>query len=46
MSLGKQLKKPTNKSESIFENDYRLRQEAKQLAKNHKDTKPIKYLLK
>lgn len=46
MSLNKQLKKPTKSLETIFENDYRLRQEAKELARNHKDTKPIKYLLK
>ena len=46
MSLGKQLKKPTNKSETIFETDHRLRQEAKELARKHKDVKPIKYLLK
>lgn len=37
---------PLEKSETIFETEHRLKQEAKQLAKNHKDVKPIKYLLK
>ena len=39
-------KKPNEKFESIWETQHRLRQEAKELAKNHIDIKPIKYLLK
>ena len=39
-------KKPIDKLESIWESEHRLRQEAKELAKNHKYVKPIKYLLK
>lgn len=35
-----------NNHETIFEMEYRLKQEAKELVKNHVDTKPIKYLLK
>lgn len=34
------------KRETIFEMEYRLKQEAKEIAKNHVDVKPIKYLLK
>ena len=34
------------KRETIFEQEYRLKQEAKEIAKNHVDVKPIKYLLK
>lgn len=34
------------KQETIFETEHRLRKEAKELAKNHVDKKPIKYLLK
>ena len=33
-------------NETIFEMEYRLKQEAKELVKKHVDTKPIKYLLK
>lgn len=32
--------------ETIHEMEWRLKKEAKELAKNHVDTKPIKYLLK
>lgn len=39
-------KKPIDKLESIWESEHRMRQEAKELARNHKDVKPIKYLLK
>ena len=39
-------KKPIDKLESIWEAEYRLKEEAKELARNHKDVKPIKYLLK
>jgi len=38
--------KPIEKSETIFEMEHRLKQEAKELAKKHRDVKPIKYLLK
>jgi len=34
-----------NSSKSIFEKDKDLKEQAKELAKNHKDDKPIKYLL-
>jgi hypothetical protein len=46
--MHKNLKKrrPVLKTESIFETDARLRKEAIQLAANHKDIKPVKYLLK
>jgi hypothetical protein len=33
-------------NETIHEMEYRLKQEVKELAKNHVDVKPIKYLLK
>ena len=36
----------TRKNETIFEIEHRLRIEAKELAKNHVDVKPIKYILK
>jgi len=36
---------PINKSETIFETEARLKIEARELSKNHKDVKPIKYLL-
>ena len=39
-------KKPIDKLESILESEHRLKEEAKELARNHKDVKPIKYLLK
>ena len=39
-------KKPVSKQETISEMEYRLRQEAKELAKKHVDVKPVKYLIK
>lgn len=39
-------KKPIDKLESIWGSEHRLKEEAKELARNHKDVKPIKYLLK
>jgi uncharacterized protein (UPF0335 family) len=39
-------KTPVEQRESFFEESYRLKQEAKQLAKEFKDIKPTKYLLK
>lgn len=39
-------RKPLNKQESFFEENYRLKQEAKQLAEKFKNIKPTKYLLK
>lgn len=33
-------------TESIFDEEYRLRQEALKLSKEHVDDKPIKYLIK
>lgn len=39
-------KKPIDKTESIWEAEHRLIQEAKELARQHIDVKPIKYLLK
>lgn len=32
--------------ETIFETEKRLKQQAKEISENHKDIKPIKYLLK
>lgn len=40
------MKKRTNKYESIFNMEKRLRDEAKEIAKKHIDLKPIRYLLK
>ena len=40
------MKKRTNKHETIFEMEARLKLETKELAKKHIDKKPIKYLLK
>ena len=37
---------PTDKQETIFEQERRLKMEAKELSKKHVDKKPIKYLLK
>lgn len=37
---------PLEKSETIFETEQRLKQEAKQLAEIHKNKKVTKYLLK
>jgi hypothetical protein len=39
-------KRPVDKSETIFEEEYRLRQEAIKLSKTFVHTKPTKYLLK
>lgn len=39
-------KKPIEKTESIWESEYRMKQEAKDISKNHIDVKPIKYLIK
>lgn len=39
-------RKKSAKRETIFEQEKRLREEAKELAKEHKDVKPIKYDLK
>ncbi len=46
MYINPKRKKPIVKHETIFETEARLKQEAIQLAQNHRDTKPIKYLLK
>ena len=37
---------PLEKSETIFETEHRLKREAKELAKKHKDKPVTKYLLK
>ena len=37
---------PLEKSETIFETEHRLKEEAKQLAEKFKNIKPTKYLLK
>ena len=37
---------PLEKSETIFETEHRLKREAKELAKKHKDQPVTKYLLK
>lgn len=39
-------KRTTDKRETIFEMEHRLKQEAKDIAKNHVDIKPIKFLIK
>ena len=39
-------RKKSAKRETIFEQEKRLREEAKELAEKHKDVKPIKYLIK
>lgn len=39
-------RKRTDKQESIFDQEKRLKKEAKELAEKHKDVKPIKYDLK
>lgn len=39
-------KRITDKRETIHEIEYRLKQEAKDISKNHVDVKPIRYLLK
>ena len=39
-------RKKSAKRETIFEQEKRLREEAKKLAEKHKDVKPIKYDLK
>lgn len=37
---------PTDKQETIFEQEHRLKAEAKELSKKHVDVKPIRYILK
>lgn len=44
--MSNKRKRPVDKSESIFDEAKRLRNEAIELAKNHKDVKPIRYILK
>lgn len=39
-------RKKSAKRETIFDQEKRLREEAKELAEKHKDVKPIKYDLK
>jgi hypothetical protein len=39
-------KKALEKTETIFETDYRLKKKAIEISKNFVHTKPIKYLLK
>ncbi len=46
MYLNKKKKKPDTKTETIFEMEKRLRDEALQISKTFTHTKPIKYLLK
>jgi hypothetical protein len=46
MSNTKTLKKPTKDIESIFEAEHRIKNEAKEIAKNFIHKKTIKYLLK
>jgi acyl-[acyl carrier protein]--UDP-N-acetylglucosamine O-acyltransferase len=40
------MKKIDKRYENIFEQEKRLKKEAKELAEKHKDLKPIKYDLK
>ena len=44
--LNKKKVKPPEKTETLAETEYRLRQEAIALSKTFIHTKPIKYLLK
>jgi len=37
---------PTDKQETIFEQEHRFKMEARELAKKHVDVKPVKFLLK
>lgn len=37
---------PIEKRETLAETEYRLKQEAREIAKKFKHTKPIKYLIK
>jgi hypothetical protein len=46
MILNKKNKKAVEKSESIYDYEARLKQEAIEISKNFVHTKPIKYLLK
>jgi hypothetical protein len=46
MYLNKKRPKPAEKSESIFDTEKRLREEAIAIARNFTHTKPIKYILK
>ncbi len=46
MRQKKYPKRPTLKAESIFDNDKRLKQEAREISKTFIHTKPVKYLLK
>ena len=45
-NINKKNKKALDKQESLQEYEIRLRKTAIESAKNHVDTKPIKYLLK
>jgi hypothetical protein len=46
MYINKKRPKPIEKSESIFDTEKRLREEAITISKNFTHTKPTKYLLK
>ena len=46
MRIGKKVEKIYTPKKTIFEHDKELRLKAIELAKQHKDVKPIKYLLK
>jgi hypothetical protein len=46
MYINKKRPKPAEKSESIFDMEKRLREEAIVISRNFTRTKPIKYLLK
>jgi hypothetical protein len=46
MYINKKRPKPTEKAESIFDEEKRLREEALVISRNFTHTKPIKYLLK
>ncbi len=45
MKIGKRAKEIYNPTKSIFEHEKELKEQAKEIAKNHKDIKPIKYIL-
>jgi hypothetical protein len=46
MTLNKKHPKPIAQKETLREYEYRLRQEAKELAKQHQNIKVTKFLLK
>lgn len=46
MHINKKRPKPIPKTETIFETEVRLKEEARKISKTFVHTKPVKYLLK